>query len=70
MDFTNSKVFIVDSIDFDWDCDEEITQQEKDTVIKSVVGKTFGVIHEDALTDLISDYTGFLVEGMSYHPTN
>ena len=68
MDLTNSFIFTVDFVDFDWDSDDEVTQEDKDTANNLVIGKTFGVMREDDVCDFISDVTGWCVDSMSYHP--
>lgn len=69
MDFSNAFIFTVDSVDFDFS-DSDVTQQDKDTAQSAVIGKTFGVMNEEQVCDFISDFTGWCVDGMSYHQVN
>jgi len=68
---TTCYMFQVDFVDFDFESDfHEVTQEDKDEAIQSVLFKTFVVEHEELVTDFISDYTGWLVDSMSYHQVN
>lgn len=61
-------VFEVDSVDFDFDDGpNEVTQEDKDCAIQSVVGKAFAVETEDNVCDFISDFTGWCIEDITYH---
>ena len=59
--------FIIESIEFDFDDDNTITEQEQEFITDNALGVWF-VDDEDELLEKISNETGWLVSSCRYVP--
>ena len=59
--------FIIESIEFDFEDDNTITEQEQEFITDNALG-VWHVQDEDELLEHISNTTGWLVESCSYVP--
>ena len=59
--------FIIESIEFDFEDDNTITEQEQEFITDNALGVWF-VDDEDQLLEKISNETGWLVESCRYVP--
>ena len=59
--------FIIESIEFDFEDDNTITEQEQEFITDNALGVWF-VDDEDQLLEKISDETGWLVSSCRYVP--
>ena len=60
--------FIVESIEFDFEGDNTITEQEQEFITDNALG-VWHVQDEDELLEKISNETGWLVSSCRYVPT-
>ena len=60
--------FIIENIDFDFsDAEESLTQDDKDFITENAKGVWYAD-REDDLNDVVSEKTGYPVDGMLYCP--
>ena len=59
--------FIVESIEFDFEDDNTITEQEQEFITDNALG-VWHVEEEDDLVDYITDKTGWCISSIKYVP--
>ena len=59
--------FIVESIEFDFEDDNTITEQEQEFITDNALG-VWHVEEEDDLVDYITDKTGWCISSIKYCP--
>jgi len=59
-------LFQVTEIEFDFDDEEEMNEDEKNTITNECIGQVWEVIDEDDLIDEITCMTGWSVKSIDY----